>query len=656
MGIREWWGGPVATAADGEQMKIVERGGRPGPALTAAAVEIDLKMPGSWQFFSLGDRRWQFEVWKHYDICGELRFISNWKAQAASRCRLYAAVLDDNGVPGDEADDETVRAVADSILGATPGEKAENVRSMALGLELVGETFVIAFGGGPAKDAKADSWFVASTSEVFRRGDEVMVRAPMKHSEAGGPKALDPDKDVMDRVWQPHPRRYDAADSSVRPALVQLRELEQATKQVFASIDSRLASAGLLLLPQSVDFNTVPGGAPRQADLQTLLMKTMSTALQDPASAAARVPIIAKVPDEAIGKIQLVPFDFPITQQVLDIREKAVTGLARSLDTPPEVLTGTADVSHWSAWAVEESSIKLHIEPLLVRMADALNRGFFQPLLKAAGVRNPEHYTLWFDITQLAIRPNRSDQANQLGEKGLLSDEAVRQANGFEETDKPSDKERLYKLMERVLLAQPLFAADPQFQKVLGLPAGIKNPTAPPALPPGQLPDPTDPNADPEQLIQALENGSVTAEDDGSANVAPAQNTGAMPTNTRTASAALLVAADAAVRRALEVAGGRIVPGPGRDRYPDTPRHELHTRVIPTAEKIPALLAGAWQLLGESVKLALAADGRSLQAAAGTTLALERDLNQYTQALLETGHAHDSELLCGFLVSKGYPV
>lgn len=656
MGMGEWFRRDTRNAADGSQMQVAERD-RATAALTAAAVEIDLKMPGSWQFFTLGDRRWQWEAWRHYDICGELRFLANWKAQAASRCRLYAAVLDDNGVPGDETDDADVRAVADSILGSTPGEKAENVRSLALGLDLVGETFAIAFGGAAGKESDDDSWFVGSTSEVFRRGDQVMVRAPMAHSKAGGPVALDPAKDVMLRIWQPHPRRYDAADCAVRAALIPLRELEQATKQVFASIDSRLSSAGLLLLPQSVDFSQVPGQSPSTGDIQTLLMRAMSTALQDPGSAAARVPIVLKVPDEAIGKIQLVPFNFEITQTVLDIREKAVTSLARSLDTPPEILTGTADVSHWSAWAVEESSIKLHIEPLLVRIADALNRGFFQPLLEAAGVANPEKYTLWFDITQLAIRPNRSDQATALGEKGLLSDEVVRQANGFEETDKPANQEKLYKLMERLILAQPLFAADPQFQKVLGLPSGITNPTAA-ALPPGGPPmggvDPNDPNADPEALLNALESGTGGGDGNSQSTAPPMQDTGAMPSNSRTAAAAppgnraLLVAADAAVRRALEVAGGRIVPGPGRDRYSDVPRHELHTRVIPTAEKIPALLAGAWRDLGDSVPLA---GGNP-----GTALALEYDLGQYATALLEKGHAHDPELLVGFLLMKGYPV
>lgn len=642
-----------ARAADGTALRPAEPD--PGKALTAAAIEVDLKMPGSWLFFSFGDRRWQLEAWKHYDICGELRFIANWKANAVSRCRMYAAVIDENGVPGDEADDEKVRAVIDSLLGDSPAQRAEALRMIALNLDLVGEVFPIAFGG--KDEAEPDQWAVCSTSEVFRNGDRIMVRRPMTTGNAGKPIPLDPESDVMGRFWTPHPRRYDAADSAVRAALPKLRELEQATKQVFASIDSRLASAGLLLLPYSADLPPQPGQAPRQVDLQQLLVRTMSTALQDPSSAAARVPIIVKVPDEAIGKIQVVPFSFEITAQVLEIREKAITGIARSLDTPPEVLMGTGDVSHWSSWAIEESSIKLHVEPLLARIADGMNRTFFQPLLKAMGVADPKRYCVWFDITPLAIRPNRSDQANTLNERGLLSDEATRQANGFEETDKPKKGEEVKKLMRQLVLAQPLYAADPRFQKVLGLPEGIENPTAAGGdqgmLPgaPGAV-DPNDPNADPEALLAQLEaaTGDATAEDSGSPYGPPQQRTGAPPAGSRTASA-FLVAADAAVRRALEVAGGRIVPGPGRDRYPGVPRHELHTRVIPTADRIPALLAGAWDQLPGALELAAPA-----LVAAGASPALAEDLTAYCTALLERGHPHEAALLGDYLAAKRYAV
>ncbi len=72
--------------------KVVPAGGVDGPgtrptALTAAAVPINLGDAASWQMFKLGDHRWQWEAWRHYDICGEMRFVVNWIGQAISRRR-----------------------------------------------------------------------------------------------------------------------------------------------------------------------------------------------------------------------------------------------------------------------------------------------------------------------------------------------------------------------------------------------------------------------------------------------------------------------------------------------------------------------------------------------------------------------------------------
>ena len=76
-----------------------------------------------------------------------------------------------------------------------------------------------------------------------------------------------------------------------------------------------------------------------------------------------------------------------------------------------------------------------------------------------------------------------------------------------------------------------------------------------------------------------------------------------------TTDASLFYASDAAVRRAMELAGGRLVPGPQRPRY-GVPRHELHTRVIADEAKVPTLLAGAWTHVREQAPaLGVDADG-----------------------------------------------
>jgi hypothetical protein len=621
--------------------KIVPAGGELGPgtrpanALVGAAVPINLSEASSWQFFKLGDHRWQLEAWKHYDICGEMRFVVNWVGQAISRCRLYAATIGPDGIVGGEASDERIRTIAETMFG-TPAGKAQAQKMLGINMMTAGDVFVVAEG---YQNAKEDKWYVCSSSEVYRRGDDIMVKRSMTHG--GGQYRLDPTKDLLIRAWNPHPRRYDAADSTVRAILPVLRELEQLTKRVFAELDSRLAGAGILLLPDNITFPAQPGDVPGETrstgidDFATLLTNTMATSMQQRDSAAAIVPIVLQVAVDALDKIKHLTFDSSISDKITEMREAAIRRMAMSLDIPPEVLTGMGAANHWSGWQIEESSIKIHIEPLLIQLADALNIGYFQPALKAAGIADPEKYTLWFDVGPLTVRPNRSEQANTLGERGLLSDEAVREANAFTEDDAPTKDAILYNLMKQLVLAQPQFASDPAFQKVLGLPE-IANPNAAPPDPNMLMPG--DPGYD-EAGTEPADAGEKNLPMFPSVADAEAGKAGGGKLKALAAAAnaldgtALFYASDSAVRRALELAGGRLVPGPARARY-GVPKHLLHTRVAPDIDRVPSLMAGAWTHVREqATALGVNAD------------ALETTLAGYTTVLLTRGLAHEADWL-----------
>lgn len=632
--------------------QLVPAGGAAGPgtrssALIAAAVPINLGDAASWQMFKLGDHRWQHEAWRHYDICGEMRFVVNWVGQAISRCRMYAAQVTDDGVVGDEVEDSRVKLIAETMFG-TPAAKAQAQRLMGVNMMVAGDVFIVAEGyqqaitdGGTA----SDKWYVVSSSEVFRRGDDIMVKRSITHG--GGQYKLNPQTDLLIRAWNPHPRRYDAADSTVRAILPVLRELEQCTKRVFAELDSRLAGAGILLLPDNIDFPRVPTANPGDPQptgvdgFAQLLQRTMATSMQQRDSAAAVVPIILQVAVDALDKIKHLTFDSTISDHISEMRKAAVERMAMSLDIPPEVLTGMGGSNHWSSWQIEESSIKIHIEPLLIQLADALNIGYFQPALKAAGIADPEKMTLWFDVSPLAVRPNRADQALQFAEKEFISAEAARNNAAFTDDDAPDQKELVYNIVKQLVLAQPGYAADPEVQKILGLPK---------ILPPPQPAAPPDPNADLMPGDPGYDDAGADPADVGArglpqfpsvqdaeqGNVTPPKK---QKLSSLAASVGLLdgtnlfYAADSAVRRALELAGGRLVAGPARARYA-VPKHELHTQVIPDRSRVPSLLAGAWTHVREQAP-ALGVDAD----------ALEEVLGGYCTELMTRGLAHEPELL-----------
>lgn len=629
--------------------KLVPAGGLDGPgtrpanALIAAAVPINLGDAASWQMFKLGDHRWQWEAWRHYDICGEMRFVVNWIGNAISRCRMYAADIADDGTVGDETSDLQAKTIAETMFG-TPAAKAQAQRLMGINMMVAGDVFIVAEGYQSAVDggSTSDKWYIASSSEVFRRGDDIMVRRSITHG--GGNYKLDPQKDLLIRAWNPHPRRHDAADSTVRAILPVMRELEQCTKRVFAELDSRLAGAGILLLPDQLDFPRQPPenpGDPQQTGLDgfaELLQRTMAQSLQQRDSAAALVPIILQVATEALDKIKHLTFDSTISDKIVEMRKAAVERMAMSLDIPPEVLTGMGGSNHWSSWQIEESSIKIHIEPLLIQLADALNIGYFQPALKAAGIKDPEKKTLWFDIAALTVRPNRSDQALQFVEKEIISDKAARDNAAFTDDDAPQQKELVYKLTKALVLAQPAYAGDPQVQKILGLPnIQMPAPPAPPAAPgaPGDL-MPGDPGYDTAgtEPADAGVRGLPSIADAEAGNVGggKGQKLGQLAASIGSGQP-LFYACDAAVRRALELAGGRLVPGPSRARYA-VAKHELHTRVVPDQSRVPALLAGAWtHVRDQAPALGVDAD------------ALEELLGGYCTELLTRGVAHEPGLL-----------
>jgi hypothetical protein len=631
-----------------ERDKTVPAGGidgpgtRPANALIGAAVPINLGDATSWQMFKLGDHRWQHEAWRHYDICGEMRFVVNWIGNAVSRCRMYAAQVTDDGVVGDEVEDPRVKLIAETMFG-TPAAKAQAQRLLGINMMVAGDVFIVAEGYKEALNgddgAVGDKWYVCSSSEVYRHGDDIMVRRSITHG--GGQYKLDPQKDLLIRAWNPHPRRYDAADSTVRAILPVLRELEQCTKRVFAELDSRLAGAGILLLPDNIEFPQPPDAAPGSVSrtgvdgFADLLQNTMATSLQQRDSAAAVVPIILQVAVDALDKIKHLTFDSSISDHIAEMRKAAIERMAMSLDIPPEVLTGMGGSNHWSSWQIEESSIKIHIEPLLIQLADALNIGYFQPALKAAGVPNPEKMTLWFDIAALTVRPNRADQALQFAEKRFISAKAARDNAAFTDDDAPDDKELVYDLMRELVLAQPAYAGDPEVQKILGLPA-ISMP-APPAAPGGGELMPGDPGYD-EAGTEPADAGArglpqFPSVQDAEQGKVPKQKLSQLAASVAADRTALFYAADSAVRRALELAGGRLVAGPARARYA-VPKHELHTQVIPDQSRVPALLAGAWTHVREQAP-ALGVDAD----------VLEELLAGYCTELMTRGVPHEQGLL-----------
>lgn len=594
-------------------------------ALVAAAAQIRLDEQSVMRK-RIGDEEWQREAWRQFDICGELRFASTRHAGALSQVGLYVADIDDSGEPGQETEDEEVKALGRTVFGG-PTKRAEYLRQIDAQLYIGGESYVIA--ESTAGD-KPDLWYVVSPSQIRRNNrGSFKVERPLEHG--GGWHDIRKNRDIMTRIWTPHPRRYDVADSSVRSALPILREIERLSLLTFSQIDSRLISAGLLLLPQGLNFPDKDGQAQGLKGLMEMILEVATAQLTGAGTAAGLIPILGEIPEGTGKDINYVKFETALQAELKDKLDHAIRRLATSLDIDPNEMLGMGDTNHWGAWQIDENGIKLFIKPPAARICDALTMSYLAPALKAMG-KDPNKFAFWFDPTPLTVRPNRFEDALQLWDRGVISDEALRDSANFSEDMKPDEKELKTWRLWKLVTADPQLLSNEEYAKALGLPVGAPAGGQQPALPPGQSPNVP---ADYEQLTGGDQRGLPQTESGG-----------ASPAQQGLAAAALLPGAEQVVLRALELAGGRLLDRHTRNRFANVPRIELHTQRRPDDRAhARALLAGAF------AHVPALADHYGVPAGD-----LEYVLSEYCVELLVRGYAHETELLKTMLERAGQGV
>jgi hypothetical protein len=114
------------------------------------------------------------------------------------------------------------------------------------------------------------------------------------------------------------------------------------------------------------------------------------------------------------------------------------------------------EVNHWGAWQIEESGLKLHVAPKMELICRELTRTFLAPAL-AAGGEDPDSAVVWYDLSELQVRPDRSSSTMELYDRGEASGAALRRETGADDTDKPDEAE-LREWAVRKLLGSPLTA------------------------------------------------------------------------------------------------------------------------------------------------------------------------------------------------------
>lgn len=531
---------------------------------------------------------WQTAAWLSYDAVGEFHYAVTWVGNLLSKARL---VIHRNGEPTTE---QVALDLLASLAGGPEGQ-SDMLRLLGINFTVAGEAYLVGISNGGDED---DDWMVVPATKFSVVGRRYKIFDTM----------YDADSVLAVRMWRPHPADIRLPDAPSRPALSILAQIEALSEHINAQITSRLAGAGILFLPSNITFAT--GGGSGTLDTAnsaeafvSMLIDTMETAIADRSNPSAMVPIVVQAEGEHLDKIHHLTFWSELEEHALALRQEAITRLGTGLDMPPEILTGQGDMNHWSSWQVEEAAIKAHSEPLLSVIIAALNKGYLRPLLLAEGVPEEEvmEYSIHADTAQMRLRPNRSAEAIELYDRGVLDAATVIRENGFDPESAMKEDERKLWFIRKVAggsTTPELVAAALAY---LGVPLdGF-------IAPEGEEPPETQ-EARPTRSLEEHPRREIPDPDES-----------------------LTAAAEVMVFRALERAGNRLKTRLGT-KNPEVAAVERYQFVSLDASTVDSLLEDAWGMTGQ---FCYGKDPERLAAC----------LDGYTRSLLVEGAPHNRELL-----------
>lgn len=406
---------------------------------------------------------WEEVAWAIADTVGEVNFALTTLSNIISRVRLYPAKL-----PSSSSDVSTTappditknRQVVEAFERLSPsGDFSDLLYDTTFHFTVVGDCYLI----GKAQDPETggeESWAIYSKDELKLESNKLHI------VDENGYKiyTLKP-KDTAIRLWLRHPRFHSRNTSPIAsilsPAEI-LIILERATRAVGKSriIQSGFVRVANEIIPPPV---ATDDGADPQNPMQAWLenfAETVYAPIENEGSGSAAAPIFVHGPHEILkDTFTHEEIKRPFDEMLDTMMERAIRRIAQGLPVPPEVVLGMSDMSHWSAWAVQEDFFHSHAEPMLLKVLKSWNDGYFRPMLRAMGVANPNQYAIWYDASNLIFHPNKTRDILTANDQNLASDMATRAVLGLKESDAPDKLDLLDKVLFERAAYDPILTA-----------------------------------------------------------------------------------------------------------------------------------------------------------------------------------------------------
>jgi hypothetical protein len=481
-------------------------------ALTASATKLTARDSAYAKRLS---QPWQLRSLGYYDTIGEINFTSKFLARQISRVRFFPARRLPDGTTEPITEGSPVEVL--NQIQDPGGGQTQLLYDYGRLMFVTGEGVLFAYDQGRR-------WRFLWKDEVRKEPDGTWVRLNAESQPTG-------DVGSAYRIWAPHPRYSDWADGPMRAVQDICEELLLLTMAVRSTALTRMTN-GILWIPQEMDFGPLTTGMdedPEQSPFMSDYMEHTQNQIDDPGSAAARVPFAAVVPGDWINAATWMKTHDPATDYMeRDLREEAIKRLALSLDMSPEDLLGYTDANHWTGRQVQLDRWRMFGYNKAELWASSVSDAYLRPTLEQERYSGWEDVVIGFDDSQVVISPDRTEDALKAHNQGLINGKAAREALGWREVDQLEGEEK-----------------DEWFALKLREPALLGDEFMPPAR--GPMPNGNG------------QNGNAA---DGPP--APGTNSGVSRQENVRASARILGAAELALHRCRELAGVRV-----RQKCPD---------------------------------------------------------------------------------------
>lgn len=453
-------------------------------AITASATRINLKEKKEIEAVALRRiaDKWQEEAWDYYDYIPEVASSANLVAGILSRINLYVGYISDTAsAPSDISkveglDPELVSTAKDILylLESGDGGTSGILRDAALNFFIAGECYLVReparFSNGMQEKYQIRSVNEIVTAEVKRKPTlAIKKRRDTKPEDY----ILLPSVDgYCARMWRSHPRYGDEADSSLRQLLELCDSLLLLERTINAQAKAMLP-AGILFVPDGISNGYEADGDPgpeydeegneiaqlsddESESFEEALQRALMSPLGDEANGGVVVPLILRGQPDLGEKIKYINLSRPFDPSHNNMVQSKLDRILGGLDIPKDVAAGFASVKYSNAILIEDQLFKAHIEPLILAISDMLSTAFLRQALRAQGrfdEKDISRVVVWYDPSAITAKPSRAEAATTGYEIGAISKQTWRRANGFAETDAPSELEALQRFgMEKGML------------------------------------------------------------------------------------------------------------------------------------------------------------------------------------------------------------